>query len=197
MLKAVVKKFHVYMERLFQNCSNFEKASYLKENHNMEQKKIVKEIIIGLFMAIVSVLIIAVFIPQQIQLATTFGEEIGVNSRTFPYFTAALIGVAAVIHLIVSIFRWLKIRKIKSEPQKSISEKNIHGEVLAIVIFLLFAAYAFMFSKFGYIVSSLVIPPIVLIVLKSKNVLHYISVYGFVALIFVIFQYLLKIQLMR
>lgn len=161
----------------------------------MEQKKIAKEIFIGLFMLILSLLIIIVFIPQQIQVVSTFGEKTGVNSRTFPYFTAVTIGVAAVIHLIVSMIRYVNAQKRYSEPKVKKTKKDIHGEVLSIVIFILFAIYAFVFNKYGFITASVTIPPIVLLALGSKKVMHYVSIYGFIAIIFVIFQYLLKIQL--
>jgi hypothetical protein len=163
----------------------------------MEQKKIVREIFIGLFMMILSLLIIIVIIPQQVQLSTTFGQEIGFNSRSFPYVTAGIIAVAAGIHFIVSIISYLKIRKKHTEDKAKEPNKNMHGEILSIVIFILFVAYAFIFSKFGFIIASVIIPPIILFVLKSEKKVYYVSVYGFIALVFVIFQYLLKIQLMN
>ena len=166
----------------------------------MEQRKIVKEIIIGLSIVLISLFIIIVLIPQQIKLSTSFGQDIGVNTRTFPYFTAAIIGIAAGVHLIVSTIKYFQIRKkykdsIEKMPKEKQSKTNIYGEVLSIFIFILFAAYSFIFSKFGFIIASITIPPLILVALKSKKVLHYISAYGFIALMFVIFQYLLKIQL--
>jgi hypothetical protein len=161
----------------------------------MEQKKIVREIFIGLFMMILSLLTLIVFIPQQVQLSTTFGQEIGFSSRSFPYITTGLIGVAAMIQVIVSIISYLKIRKKHMETKEKQPNKNMYGEVLSIVIFMLFVAYAFIFSKFGFIIASVIIPPIILFVLKSEKKVYYVSVYGFIALVFVVFQYLLKIQL--
>ena len=123
----------------------------------MDQKNIVRDIIVGLTMTLVSLTVI-VLIPRQIQLATTFGEDIGVNSRTFPYFTTGIIGIAAVLHLIVSIVKFIKLKSTAAKGVDREPNGNLYGEVLSIIMFILFAIYAVLFQKLGYILSSIVVP---------------------------------------
>lgn len=161
----------------------------------MEQRKLLKEIYVGLVSLLFSLLVIFILIPNQIQLVTTFGEGIGVNSRTFPYFAAAIMGVAAVVLILDSLRKYLKLVKEQGKIKQEKESNNLHSELLALLLFIIFLGYGIAFDHFGFIIASIIFPPIPLFLLGSRKIWQYASVYGFVIVIFVTFQYLLKIQL--
>ncbi|MGD1821786.1 MAG: tripartite tricarboxylate transporter TctB family protein [Pleomorphochaeta sp.] len=163
----------------------------------MEKKKICKEIAVGLTIVAISLFVALILIPNQIALSNAGSESSSLNTRSFPYLATGLIGFSALIHSISYFFKYLKLEKEPKENE-SIGEKmNMKAELKALLVFVLFLVYGILFDKFGFVISSLIIPPLVLFSLGSRNKYHYISIYTFNILIFLIFQFLLNIPLIR
>jgi len=164
----------------------------------MDKKSISKEIYVGIFLVVLCLVIALYLIPNQIAVKSSFGNSGGINTRSFPYLATAIIGVSALVHIISYAIKYAKLDKTeKVENNGEVVDKNLKGEIQAVIIFALFLVYGILFDKFGFILSSILIPPSVLFVLGSRNKFHYISIFIFNILIFLIFQFLLNIPLIR
>jgi hypothetical protein len=163
----------------------------------MEKKRICKEIYVGLAIVALSLFIAFILIPNQIAVRSASSESSSITTRTFPLLATGLIGFSALIHSISYFFKYLKIREAEKDSEESSTKVNMKGELKALLVFVLFLVYGILFDLFGFVISSLLIPPLVLFSLGSRNKYHYISIYVFSILIFLIFQFLLNIPLIR
>ena len=159
-----------------------------------EQQNIKANIILASIFFIVSLWLIFFAIPSQIRLSSMWSTvDSGVNSRTFPYFASVIIGSAALIQLVNNI---RKLIILKRSQEEVIKQKTVWAnEIRMLIVFGLCAAYGVLFVTIGYIYATIIIPPIILFVLGSRKWYHYVTVYGVGALMYVIFQFLLRIRL--
>ena len=160
----------------------------------MEPRTIKAEALISIIFLLLSLWMIFFAIPSQISLSATWSTvDSGVNSQTFPYFAAVIMGSAALVQLIIVIKNYAGQRNSRSEQKpKRIAWSK---ELRAITVFIICAVYGFLFIKIGYIPATAVAPPLVLLVLGDRKWQHYLAVYGVGAAMYVIFQFLLKIRL--
>ena len=133
-------------------------------------------------------------IPREITLNTLWGgSSTGVPSRTFPYFAIAIMMIASLVQLFCSIFRYIELRKIQ---EKEIKDKiEWAKEFRSLLVFACCVLYMILFETVGYLIATLIAPALVLLVLRDLNWKHYLSVYIVGGLMYLIFQYLLKINL--
>ena len=158
------------------------------------QQNIKANIILASIFLAVSVWMIFFAIPSEIRLSSMWSTvDSGVNSRTFPYFATIIMGTAASIQLIGNI-RKLILQK-KSEEMLQKGKIVWVNEIRALLVFALCAAYGVIFVTIGYIYATIIIPPIILFILGSRKWYHYVTVYGVGALMYVIFQFLLRVRL--
>ena len=158
------------------------------------QQNIKANIILASIFLTVSLWLMFYAIPTQIRLSSMWSTvDSGVNSQTFPYFATTIMGSAALIQLVSNIRKLILQKKSKEEvPKKKVVWAN---EIRALIVFALCAAYGVLFITIGYIYATIIIPPIILFVLGSRKWYHYLTVYGIGALMYVIFQFLLRIRL--
>jgi len=161
----------------------------------MEGRQNVKaNIVFGALFLIVSLWLIIFAIPSEISYSSMWSTvDSGVNSQTFPYFATVIMGSAALIQLIGNIRKLIVIKNSKEEvaPTKILWA----NEIRALLVFGLCVAYGILFIKIGYIIATIIIPPIILFVLGSRKWKHYATVYGVGTLMYLIFQFLLRIRL--
>ena len=95
--------------------------------------------------------------------------------------------------LFCSIFRYIELRKIQ---EKEIKDKiEWAKEFRSLLVFACCVLYMILFETVGYLIATLIAPALVLLVLRDLNWKHYLSVYIVGGLMYLIFQYLLKINL--
>lgn len=160
----------------------------------MKSKSLKADAILAIFFVLLSLWMIFFAIPSEISLSDTWSTvDSGVNSRTFPYFAAIIMGVAALVQLGLVVKQYIALGKSQhnSGQGKIIWVK----EIRAIAVFLICALYGVLFIKIGYILATIIVPPMILIVLGDRKWHHYLSVYGVGAIMYVVFQFLLKIRL--
>lgn len=141
---------------------------------------------------IFSLLMIFYAIPTQISVkALLGGNSTIVNSRFFPYIVSGIVGVLSAVELAASA---IQLSRLAKEGKKD-EAKAPKGTLIAMVVFVLFVVYLLIFARFGFIISSAIVPPAVLFVLGSRKWQHYVSYYVVMAATYVIFVYALKISL--
>lgn len=160
----------------------------------MELRKTVKNLGSSIVLLIVSLVMWFYLIPEGIKVSSTFGGAAGVTSRTFPYFTAAVIGIISFIQLIVFSFKIIKQRSIHAIKEDTKSD-NIVSEIRSIIIYALFIIFVLLFRYFGSIIAMIIVPPLILWVMGSRNLYHYLSVYGFMGVMYLVFRFVLQVYL--
>ena len=160
----------------------------------MEVNSAKKNIYSSLFFIIISFILYFFVIPKGIPLRASWGGEIGVDSRTFPYFAAGLMGIASIIQLVISLFEYKTARK-STISDMGLERSNLKEEMRAILIFGLFIVYGILLRYTGFIIATIIVPPIVLYTFNERKISHYLYVYAFGGFMFVVFEKLLMVQL--
>lgn len=132
-------------------------------------------------------------IPEGVTAQSAFAADTGVSSRTFPYVTAALIGGLSVVQFIVGLTRLALTRK--KDGRRGSSEWYLTGEIRSALVFVLFVAFVVVFRYVGTIPAMIIVPPFILFVMGSRSWAHYLSVYGFMAAMYLVFRYVLRVYL--
>ncbi len=116
------------------------------------------------------------------------------TGRTFPYLAAAMVGLASAILFFSTTVTYIKLRrqeeKVKSAPIQWRKEFRAAG-VLALCL-----VYGVLFVRFGFIPATVFVPPCILLVLGSRNWKHYLSVYIAGAVIFLLFHFGMRVNLL-
>jgi hypothetical protein len=165
---------------------------------SMEVKKVKYDIIVMMILMIVCVLFYFIFIPGQIRLSGAWNGNTSFSSRTFPYISVITIFIVSSISLIKSI---VTIKKHKSEisleakAKYTFNKKTIYHFFMPFIVYLIILAYGILFMKIGYIFATLIVPPILLFVLGCKRWQIYSYVYGFAAIMYLIFKIVLKVPM--
>jgi preprotein translocase subunit SecG len=166
----------------------------------MDLKKAKEEIAISVVLILLSVVMVLVIVPKGVPLRASWGGDVGVNSRTFPYFASVSLGIIAFVMLLTAANNYRRLKKHPAEDTDSTSEEGERAHEKnwskqAFFTFGLFLLYGALFVTIGYIGATIIVPAILLYYLGERKIAHYIGVYGFALLLYVIFQTVLKIRL--
>ena len=155
------------------------------------RQKLWQNFISGLLIAALALLMEFYIIPAQIKVSA-FGGGSGVNSRSFPQLAAWIILIPAILLSVTSGFQLLKMGKAEKQANSSIRWRD---ELRAIGLIALFFLYAVLFNYVGYIVATVVVPPLVLLLLGSRNWKHYTAVYGVGIAVYILFKFVMQVPL--
>ena len=149
--------------------------------------------LVALFFIVLAAVTWLYIIPSQVRINAMWGGSSGVNGRTFPYFATALVALAALGELIQSAIEYISLRRQGKTAEKIAIEWK--KELRAVIIFVLCLVYAIIFSTLGYVIATIIVPPIMLFVMGNRNWVHYISIYALGGIMYALFVYLLRIPL--
>lgn len=122
--------------------------------------------------------------------------------RTYPDVCIVVILICCVIGLVKEIIHYC--RSMKNDPEFSAGAKKWRdkttreklGVFMPWICICLCVIYAVLFDKVGFIPATIIIPPIILILLGDmKKPMHYVYVYGFCAVMYVVFTMILGVHL--
>lgn len=159
----------------------------------MEKKRIKQNLLCAVVFLVFSVYLILDAIPGQISVGGGLAAaEQWADSRTFPYFAAWIMGVAALGEIIRNIYQYRSL----SKEEKAEAFHNIpwRWELRALAVFGLCVIYTMLFEVIGYLPATFLIPPLVLYVMGSRKWQHYLCVYGIAIVVYVVFLYVLNVQ---
>lgn len=165
----------------------------------MKSKKIKEDIIA--YGVVLAVALVAIFyiIPSQVTVPKAASGLF--TPRTYPYICFTVIAICSAIGLCRSVIRFISGKKndpdfmkgFRAWKEKSGREKL--GAFMPWICAALCILYAILFSKIGFIPATLIVAPIILFVLGDKKPLHYVYVYAFCAVMYVIFKVVLGVRL--
>lgn len=168
-------------------------------------KKAIQDMISGLVMLCLGLIMIFVIIPKQIKTRSMLSATAssGVNARGFPLFSCWIIVISAVLLVISALVRLLKLRsEARRTEEGELSKKSANGKGIrwvdegrAVLLMLLCALYMLLFVKIGYIWATIIVPPLMLLLLGGRSWKHFVSVYGFGVVIFILFKFVMKVPL--
>lgn len=165
-----------------------------------ELKKARTELMVMVFCSLFCVSLFVYIIPTYIFIPPVSRHE-AFNPRTFPYLLATVIGICSFIGLAKSTKTFLLVKndiKNINTFDENIEEHAEHTGItkyIPMITYGLIVVYGFLISRIGFIIPSLIIPPLILFIIGSRKWVHYLSYLLFSASMWVIFRAVLNVQL--
>lgn len=163
----------------------------------MKAKKAKDDMILFAVLLAAAVFFYFYVIPAQIHMTTLSSAE-AFSPDTFPKFATVVFIVASVLGLIVSSLDYVKAVKVDGVPVKVKTKKtkrDVYAFFIPYIIFVLCIVYAIMFKSVGVIISTAIIPPIVMFCMGCRKWKSYAILYTFAAVLFVLFKFVLQVPL--
>lgn len=164
----------------------------------MKKTKIKEDIISFSVVFVLALIAIFYIIPTYV---TVPKAAHGVfTPRTYPYMCFAVIAVCAAVGLIKGIFAYYKGKQESDFAlgEKKWSEMSGHERIGVLMPWIcagLCILYAVLFGTIGFILSTILIAPVILFILNDKKPMHYVYVYAFCAVMYVLFRFVLNVRL--
>lgn len=159
----------------------------------MEQSKYRKDMLAAAVFIAGCLFMILYAIPNEIPVKTVLGTNSAVSSRTLPYFACWVILAASALQFLISAVGY--IRLVKREGHQKGEGIALQKELRALIVFAICVLYMILFGQLGFIPATLICPPLVLLALRDLKWQHYVSVYGVAAIAYLLFRFVLKINL--
>lgn len=162
----------------------------------MQRRKKISEAAMYAVIAIIGCLLYFYLIPTQIPQRSSWSGDVVFSSRTFPNIIAIVMMVTAAIGAVKEILAAVKTRPEEGEADSGNTTAREARQALLVALFYgIILAYAVLFSHAGYLVATAIMIPAVLWLMGSRKPWQYIAVYGFAAIIYAVFRFLLKVPL--
>jgi hypothetical protein len=159
-------------------------------------KQLRKDLVIYSLLVIFSILFYFIIIPREIVLRNSWGGDVSFTSRTFPYLIFIIIGVASFIGVISTFVKMNKLSDEEKATFKKESFSNVIKEwLIPITFMLLVILYGYLFSTMGYIIATIIVPPLFLLIMKCRKWQYYLALYGFATIVYLVFKFVLRIPL--
>lgn len=137
--------------------------------------------------------VLGVVLLIVIPVSVDAGTMSAVGPRTFPYFIAVCM---IVLSLMLAMTTYLENKKSSGKSKSGNVEltewKNELRALLLVVVVLL---YVLTFDALGYFVSTFIASTLMLLIFRTKNIIHYLVVYGAAIAIYLAFTKLLYVML--
>ena len=141
--------------------------------------------LLGPILFIILGVTIMLLMPSQVKIR----DDQAITARTFPTFLTMIMMGGAIILL---LREGLKV--LRKEPIESI-ELELLTEVKALILMGMLILYAFLMSRIGFMVSSVIYSILMMYYFRVKNWKYYIIVIVAAVLIGIIFRYVLNVRL--
>lgn len=161
----------------------------------MDAKKLKNDIIIYLLLLIACAALFFWITPEQIAINANLVDETEFTPQTFPNLLTGGIAIASLVGLISSIIKYRKLEKQAPKGKKPMEKHELITLLVPYVTFAVIIIYNILFEKLGYIWATLVVAPIMMFLFGCRKWYFYLSVYGFAALMYVLFKFVLNVPL--
>lgn len=157
-------------------------------------KKAKNDALSMLVLMVFSALFYLYFIPSQVPVVQN--SKTFFTSRTFPQITMAALFVVAAIGFGNAVYRILKFKKAESAAPKTKKTKSeLWVEFAPYVMFIIVVLYGIAFKFVGFLISSALFIPAFLLTMRCKKWTYYVGSYVFCAIMYLIFTFVLKVNL--
>ena len=161
-------------------------------------KKATQDTVVMLVLMAVALLFYFILIPQQVATGPPAGN-INFTSRTFPNMMMGALFVLSLIGFVRSLLQMLKLRKTVPPVPAEEKTRKTYREIMQILIpyitYALILIYCLLFIRLGFIISTLIMPPIMMFVLGCRKWHYYLIVYAFAGLMYFIFSVVMNVPL--
>lgn len=164
----------------------------------MKSKKIREDILVFSVLFVASLFVLFYVIPTYVTVPKAARGLF--TPRTFPAMCFWVIGFCSLLGLIKNILAYFRERNgedfrtgVKTWKEKTTREKI--GVFMPWICAALCILYAVLFGRIGFIWSTVIIAPVILFILGDKKPMHYVWVYAFCAVMYVIFRFVLNVRL--
>lgn len=116
---------------------------------------------------------------------------------TFPKLLAKVIAFFSAAGLVLSTVRYIAYRKRAAAENQTeeTAPKSGRGRLIPFIVVALIGAYILFFSWIGFVPATLVFPPLILFVIGGRNWKYYLIYYGFAAVMYVLFKYVMLVPI--
>jgi hypothetical protein len=159
----------------------------------MISKPIVDFVVMVLFV-VFSIVLLAWGIPTQIEIAQ-WNTGSSYTAQTFPYLLGYIFLGVSILGTITTGLKLWKSRnaeKLENPEKKGIEWKPV---VRTFLMILTVFGYYLIFKWLGFIIATVIAMPLLLLILANKKWWNLLYLYLFSALVFVVFRYVLIIQI--
>lgn len=157
-------------------------------------KKIYKrDLYLGIFFLILAIAI-WVLIPFQIKV----GGYTAMGPRFFPKVITIILAIVSTSLIATSLIKYkkeIKETNDKIDETTKTEKLNLRDETRALLIFCLMLLYAFLMTRIGYILSSLLVVGAIVFILGSRKWYHYVIFASSVFVIYFVFKNFLYVFL--
>ena len=168
------------------------------------KKEIKRDMIVYALLIAASVAFYVWVIPAQVIITGSAKAE-KFSPDTFPRFVTIVFFLSAVFGLLNCVRLHHKEKRRApapsgvdapsgaDAPKAPPTFRDRLAPFIPYMIFLLVLLYGILFSKFGFVPATIVVPPIVLFVIGCRKWHYYGILYAFAAVLYVLFKYLLLV----
>ena len=166
----------------------------------MKLKKAREDIFVFAFLIAVSLWLLLYALPTQVAVPQGVLQGGSFTPRTLPLLVVSAMLVCCVLGLAGSVLTYWKLRRAgealeKNRKWSEMSRREKLAEFMPLFAFLLCVLYYLLFSYAGFLVATIVVPPLALLAMGDFNWRHYLYVYGFCAVMYLVFTFVLKVHL--
>lgn len=163
----------------------------------MEAKKARGDIILYSVLFIASFIFYKWIIPTQIYMNALAKME-KFNPDTFPHFATIIFMVASAAGLIWAVIRYFRAVRAEGRPVHENAEntrKEKIGMFMPFFVFALVVVYIILFAKIGFIIASVIVPPVILFIIGCRKPKFFAIYYIFVAVMYLLFRFVLSVPI--
>lgn len=161
-------------------------------------KEIKRDLIVYSVLILAALIVYFFIIPNQIYVSSSAAAE-AFSPDTFPRFAAIIFFIAAVIGLLNSIRLYIAARNLetiqeKTQPVPSTTKERL-ASLIPYLVFLLILLYGILFYKFGFILATVTVPPVILLSVGCRKWQYYGIYYAFALVLYLLFRYILLVPI--
>jgi len=162
----------------------------------MDEKKAKEELLVMVVCALFCICLFTIIIPNFIPVPPAAEKDV-FTPRTFPYFLGSIMAVCTIIGLVQTSRNYYLAHKNNKGNEAKVrpTRQEVLNTCIPYIIFALVVVYGICITNFGFIVSTCLIPPIVLFLIGGRKWYQYVGVLAFAAIIWVLFRFVLHVQL--
>ncbi len=152
------------------------------------------DIVLGAAVALFATALYLWIIPNQIELRTSWSDDVIVDSRTFPYIIAICLFVVGVYIAIKGIVTHIKMREM-IQAQATEKQGKTYRDYISLIVFVAILLYVLAFQFFGFLIATVIFIPLCMFILQTKKISYYIVTYVFVFAVAMLFHFFLNVRI--
>lgn len=163
----------------------------------MDMRQSKRDIVTYSLLWIFSIFLYFVLIPSQIILRNSWSGDVDFTSQTFPKLLAISLFVVSSLGILQTMRKIMRFRteNCGAGEEGCKNKSTLYVKMAPLITFLMCILYVFLFGKLGFVISSAIVTPLLLVLFKCRKWTYYVSVYVFAACLYIVFRMILKVPL--